>query len=109
MSPKRFAGWLVVLTTTPELLVALGVGAGVIRVMVSLAGVLVELFPDKKGVGGIGAEGRPTGLPEPEGESADGSRSGLSRGVASPCPSRTCWRPGFCRGNVGATREPLAR
>ena len=59
---------LVVLTTAPELLVALGVSAAVIRVMVSLAGVLVELFPDRKGAGGIGAEGRPTGLPEPEGE-----------------------------------------
>ena len=59
---------LIVLTTAPELLVALGVGAGVIRVMISLAGVLVELFPDKKSAGGIGAEGRPPGLPEPEGE-----------------------------------------
>ena len=55
---------LIVLTTAPELLVALGVGAGVIRVMVPLAGV----FLDKKSAGGIGAEGRPTGLPEPEGE-----------------------------------------
>ncbi len=70
---------LVVLTTAPELLVALGVSAAVIRVMVSLAGVLVELFPDRKGAGGIGAEGRPTGLPEPEGELADGSRPGFVR------------------------------
>ena len=59
---------LIVLTTAPELLVALGVGAGVIRVMTPLAGVFVELFLDKKSAGGIGAEGRPTGLPEPEGE-----------------------------------------
>ena len=35
---------------------------------VPLAGVFVELFQDRKGAGGIGAEGRPTGLPEPAGE-----------------------------------------